>query len=274
MVDEVDLMLYSKRSLKVVLTLLCQNSRRPLEDDSSAAVSESKRLVLDSRGRMEAPHTSTSVASQDSAADLFVQRSAPQPVAVLNKAPEPRSRKRKEMDEDIDVDELESLMSEDFFDEVPAAESQPVQAAAAAAAFNLPEKKQETPLGGESSVSKKQRVHLEEPRSGAKPRGCSEKDSTPPTNGSRQNKQPFVSIKTEPECSPERAAVQLESSRPLRVETANSSQNILPIKDNDDGSMFEVKHHFQFALNISKTSIYFILLTCLFFTVLLYLCLM
>lgn len=225
----------------MLFTLLCKNSCRPLEDDSSAAVSESKRLVLDSSGRMEAPHTSTSVASQESAADLFVGRSAPQPGPVLKKAEEPCSRKRKEMDAEIDVDELESLMSEEFFDEVPAENGRPVQAAAAA--FSLPEKKQETPFVGESSASKKQRVHLGEPRSSTTPRGRSEKDSTPLTNSSRQNKQPFVSIKTEPVFSPEREAVRLESSKPLRVETDTSRPVILPVKDNDDGSLFEVKHH-------------------------------
>lgn len=191
---------------------------------------------------MEAPHTSASVASQESAADLFVRESAPQPGAVLKKAQEPHSRKRKEMDQEIDVDELESLMSEDFFDEMPAVDSQPAQAAAKA--FTLAEKKQETPFVGESSASKKQRVHLKEPRSSTAPRGRWEKDSTPPTDSSRQSKQPFVSVKTEPVCSPESQAVPPESSKAFRVDAANSGPNNLPCKDNDDASLFEVNHRF------------------------------
>lgn len=236
--------------LSLLFTPLCQiSSRRPLEDDSSAVVSESKRPVLESSGGMQAPDTSvTSRGAQrlpavTSAADLFVRESAPRPGAVSKKAQEePRSRKRKEMDEEMDIDELESLMSEDFFDEAPAEKGQPAQAAATA--FSLTEKKQAPLFVGESSSSKKQRVHLEEPGSGATPRGRSEKDSTPPTNSNRENKQPLVSIKTEPVRSPESRALQLESSKPLRVETANSSPNILPFEDNDDGSLIEVKHSF------------------------------
>lgn len=238
----------------LLFTPLCQIfSRRPLEDDSSAVVSESKRPVLESSGGMQAPDTSvtskgaqrlpavTSAASQESAADLFVRESAPRPGADSKKAQEePRSRKRKEMDEEIDMDELESLMSEDFFDEALAEKGQPAQAAATG--FSLTEKKQAPLFVGELSLSKKQRVHLEEPASGTMPRGRSEKDSTPPTNSSRENKQPLVSIKTEPVCSPESRALQPESSKPLRVETANSSPNILPFEDNDDGSLIEVKH--------------------------------
>lgn len=224
------------------------NKKRPLEDDPSAVVSEPKRPALESSGGMQAPDTSvtsrgaqrlpavTSAASQESAADLFVRESAPRPGGVSEKAQEePRSRKRKEMDEDIDMDELESLMSEDFFDEAPAEEGQPAQATA----FSLTEKKQAPLFVGKSSSSKKQRVHLEEPGSGATPRSRSEKDSTPPTNSSRENKQPLVSIKTEPVRSPESQVLQLKSSKPLRVETANSSPNILPFQDNDDGSVIE-----------------------------------
>lgn len=211
---------------------MCPNVCRPLEDDSSAVVSQSKRIVPDSSGRM--------VASQESAEDLFVGESATQ-LDIFNKPQEPRSRKRKEMDEEIDVDELESLMSEEFFDEVPAEEGQPAQAAA----FSLPEKKQETPFVGESSASKKQRVHLEEPRIVATPRGRSEKDSTQPTNSCGKH----VSIKTQPVCSPESVAVQLRPSKPLRVENANSSSNILLFKDKTDSSPFEVKHHILFVLN-------------------------
>lgn len=243
--------------LSLLFTPLCRIfSRRPLEDDSSAVVSESKRPVLESSGGTQAPDTSvtsrgaqrlpavTSAASRESAADLFVRESAPRPGAVSKKAQEePRSRKRKEMDEEIDMDELESLMSEDFFDAAPAEKGQPAQAAATTA-FGLTEKKQAPLFVGESSSSKKQRVHLEEPGSGATPRGRSEKDSTPPTSSSRENKQPLVSIKTEPVRSPESRALQLESSKPLRVETANSSPNILPFEDNDDGSLIEVKHSF------------------------------
>ncbi|XP_075868539.1 nibrin [Nelusetta ayraudi] len=231
------------------------NKKRPLEDDSSAVASESKRPVLESSGGMRAPDTSvtsrgaqrlpvvTSAASQESAADLFVRESAPRPGASSKKAQEePRSRKRKEMDEEIDIDELESLMSEDFFDEAPAEKGQPAQAAATA--FSLTEKKQAPLFVGESSSSKKQRVHLEEPGSGA-------------TNSSRENKQPLVSIKTEPVRSPESRALQLESSKPLRVETANSSLNILPFEDNDDGSLIEDEENADICLpeQESKTAL-------------------
>lgn len=237
--------------------LLRQNVLRPLEDDSSAVVSESKRLVLDPRGRMEAPHNSASVASQESAADLFVRESAPWPEAVFNKPQEPRSRKRKEMDEEIDVDELESLMSEEFYHEAPAEERQPVQAAATA--FSLPQEKQEAPCVGDSSASKKQRVRLEGPRSGATPRGRGEKDSTPPTNSCRQNRQPLVSIKTEPVLSPESVAVQLQPSKPLRVESASSSPNIWPCKDKSNSSSFEVKHQISLVVNSFTITFSFLL---------------
>lgn len=183
------------------------------------------------------------VTSQRSEADLFVPEPVPQPGAVFKKVQEePRSRKRKEMDEEIDMDELESLMSEDFFDEVPAEKGQPVQAAATA--FSLTEKKQAPLFVDESSSSKKQRFRLEEPGSSAAARGCLEKNTTPPTNSSRENKQPLVSIKTEPVRSPESRALRLDSSKVLRVETANSSPAILPFEDNDNGSLIEVKHTF------------------------------
>lgn len=151
---------------------------------------------------------------------------------------EPRSRKRKEMDERIDMDELESLMSEDFFDPAPAEEGQPVQAE-----FSVKEKKQAPAFVGESSASKKQRVHLED----------GGKDWARPTNSSRGDKQPPVPIKTEPVRSPESPAVHRESSKPPRVQTADSRPNILPFQDNDDASVIEVAHHFVVFLPFAAT---------------------
>lgn len=215
----------------------------------SAVVSESKRLVLEPSGRTETRHDSASAASQESAADLFVQESARQ--SVFNKSLEPPcSRKRKEMDQEIDVDELESLMSEEFFDESPSQGGQPAQAAATA--FSLPQKKQEAPIVGESSASKKQRVHLEEPRSCATPPSRSDKDWSPP----RKNKQPLVSIKTEPVCSPESVAAQLGSSEALGVDSGKSSPNMSPLKDKSDS--FEVKHEISFDLDRQQVVFFFI----------------
>lgn len=220
-----------------------------MEDDSSAVTSQSKRPVLESSRGTEAPDTSftwrgaqrlpavTSPASQDSAADLFVRESAPRPGAVWKEAEEePGSRKRKEMDEDIDMEELESLMSEDIYDDALEEKGQPSQAAEAAAAFSLTEKKQAPLFVGESSASKRQRVHLEEPGSAAK-------DSNPSANGVRENEQPQVSIKTEPVRSPEIREPQRDSGKALR--TASSRPNISPKEDSDDGSLIEVTHGLQ-----------------------------
>lgn len=254
---------------------LCAKSSpaRPLEDDSSAVTSQSKRPVLESSGGMEAPDTSftsrgaqrlpavTSAASQDSAADLFVRESAPRPGAVSKEArEEPGSRKRKEMNEEIDMEELESLMSEDIFDDALEEKGQPSQAAAAAATtvFSLTEKKQAPLFVGESSASKRQRVHLEEPGSGAK-------GSNPPANSIRENKQPLVSIKTEPVRSPEIRELKRESGKPLRA--ANSRPNISPMEDNDDGALIEVTHGLELGLLVGvafyKIMYYFLLCPCL-----------
>lgn len=191
------------------------SKKRPLEDDPSAAASEPKRPVMDSPGSLGAPHTSVMArgagrppAVTESIADMLVPESGPRPGSFPKEAEEePCSRKRKEMDQDMNMDELESLMSEDFFDEAPADAGQPAP--------------------GQSSA-KKQRHHLEEPGRGATLQGRSESYSAPLTKSRRQNEQPLVSVKTEPMHSPESAVAQPESSRACRAESSTSGPDTLP----------------------------------------------
>lgn len=227
------------------------------EDDSSAVLSESKRPVLESPGSMQPPNTSitfkeaqrvptaTSAASQWSGVDLFVGHLEPQPGTVSHAVhEEPLSRKRKEREEEIQMEELESLMSEDVFDEEPADKSHQPQPAP----LSLTERKQASQFVADSSASKRQRVHLEEDGSSRTPQGYSTNDSASQKNNSKGNRQHIVSIKTEPALSPESRTVHQESSKPFRASSANTGQNIIPFEDNDDASLIEVKIIFQFVL--------------------------
>lgn len=225
------------------------------DDDSSAVLSEPKRPVLGSPGSMQPPNTSvtfkeaqrvptaTSAASQWSEVDLFVGHLEPQPGTVSHAVQEkPLNRKRKEMEEEIQMDELESLMSEDVFDEEPADKSHQPQPAT----LSLTERKQASQ--SDLSASKRQRVHLGENGSSRTPQGCSTNDSASQKNNSKENRQHIVSIKTEPAFSPESRTVHQESSKPFRASSANTGQNIIPFEANDDASFIEVKIRFQFVL--------------------------
>lgn len=227
------------------------------DDDSSAVLSESKRPVLESPGSMQPPNTSvtfkeaqrittaTSAASQWSEVDLFVGHSEPQSGTVSSAVQEePQSRKRKGMEEEMQMDELESLMSEDIFDEEPADKSHQLQPVT----LSLTERKQASQFVADSSASKRQRVHLEENGSSRTPQGCSTNDSVSQKNNSKENRQHIVSIKTEPGLSSESRTVHQEFSKPFRASSANTGQNIIPFEDNDDASLIEVRIIFQFIL--------------------------
>lgn len=184
--------------------------------------------------------TATSAASQWSEVDLFVGHSEPQ----SGVQEEPLSRKRKEMEEEIQMDELESLMSEDVFDEEPADKSHQPQPAT----LSSTERKQASQFVADSSASKRQRVHLEENGSSRTLQGCSTNDSASQKNNSKENRQHIVSIKTEPALSPESRPVHQEFNKAFRASSANTGQNIIPFEDNDDASLIQVKIIFQFVL--------------------------
>lgn len=200
-------------------------------------MSEPKRPLLESSVNIQAPNTSAtsketssgSVPAATSQTDLFVGRSEARTDRVSHAVQEDsRSRKRKEMEAEIQMDELESLMSEDFFDEQPSGNHQS-------------EQKQGLNTAEASSSSKRQRVHLEENGKNQKPHVGLEKESQ-----KNQNSKPhMVSIKTEQVDPLEDKTTYHESSK------ANTSANVQPFEE-DEASFIGVRIHCLLSSNLEE----------------------
>uniref|UniRef100_G3PF45 Nibrin n=1 Tax=Gasterosteus aculeatus TaxID=69293 RepID=G3PF45_GASAC len=137
---------------------------------------------------------------------------------------EPRSRKRKEMEEEIEMDELESLMSEDFFDDQPTV-NQGRQAPPTTLGSTEP--KQRLDSEEASSSSKRQRVHLEENVKSQRPQVGLEK------NKEQRSDQDVFTIKTE-QVHPLEYETDVKSSVRPEVSSASTSKDLLPFEDDDE----------------------------------------
>ncbi|KAM6995096.1 nibrin [Tautogolabrus adspersus] len=213
------------------------NKKRPLEDDLSAVMSEPKRPVLESSISMQKQHSSVesnsrservpAVTSQESAADLFVGLPEAESRRVSHSIQDgPQSRKRKEMEAEIQMDELESIMSEDmdFFDEPPS--SKPVQQAQNITISSTGQK-QGLNTGKTSSISKRQRILVEEHERNERPRTSLHEES----GSHMQHNKPsgnITSIKTE-QVNPEYRKSYQEASEPAEV----PSTEIEPFEDDE-----------------------------------------
>ncbi|KAG7474921.1 nibrin [Solea senegalensis] len=217
------------------------NKKRPLNDEFSPVMSESKRPALaSSMSRIQAPSTTftcketpTSQTPLGSGADLFTgQSQAPHHRVSHTAQEEPRSRKRKEIEEETRMEELESIMSEDmdFFDEQPSsnqcqqAQLKEQSSVAQKHALNIAEA---------FPSSKRQRVHVEDSGDNKRPLVDTEK-----RNQSRDPEQYVVSIKTEQVDPSYNKTTNDESSKRLDVSSATKTKNTTPC-DGDKASVME-----------------------------------
>ncbi|XP_020497593.3 nibrin [Labrus bergylta] len=213
------------------------NKKRPMEDDLSAVMSEPKRPVLESSTRIQKQHSSVesssrservpAVTSQESAGDLFVVPPEAESHRVSHSIQDgPRSGKRKEMEAEIQMDELESIMSEDmdFFDEPPSGKR---VEKARSVTISSTEQKHFVNTGKTSSISKRQRIDVEEHERIERPQTSLQEES-----GSKmQHNKPsgnITSIKTE-RVSPEYRKSYHESSVAAKV----LSKEIEPFEDDE-----------------------------------------
>ncbi|XP_060905408.1 nibrin [Labrus mixtus] len=216
------------------------NKKRPLEDDLSAVMSEPKRPVLESSSRIQKQHSSVesssrservpAVTSQESAAALFVVPPKAESHRVSHSIQDgPRSGKRKEMEAEIQMDELESIMSEDmdFFDEPPSGKR--VEQARSVTTSST-EQKHFVNTGTTSSISKRQRINVEEHERIERPQTSLQEES-----GSKmQHNKPSgnrTSIKTE-QVSPEyRKSYQCQDLKQLKGDICQpKEEKPMPLK--------------------------------------------
>nr|XP_040022443.1 nibrin [Gasterosteus aculeatus aculeatus] len=225
---------------QLTLTTFFQNAnkKRPLEEELFSVTSEPKRSALESSISMQTPNASAKsketssrsvrapVAKSQAALRPAANLLAGRPEAQSDRAAqeEPRSRKRKEMEEEIEMDELESLMSEDFFDDQPTV-NQGRQAPPTTLGSTEP--KQRLDSEEASSSSKRQRVHLEENVKSQRPQVGLEK------NKEQRSDQDVFTIKTE-QVHPLEYETDVKSSVRPEVSSASTSKDLLPFEDDDE----------------------------------------
>ncbi|KAM8869624.1 nibrin isoform 2-T2 [Spinachia spinachia] len=213
------------------------NKKRPLEEELSSIGSEPKRSALESSISSHTPNTSAKSKETSSrsakapvgkwptplrpTADLPAGRPEVRSDRVSRAAQgEPRSRKRKEMEEEeIQMDELESLMSEDFFDEQPTVNQ---GREAPPTTLSSTEQKQRLDTVEASSSSKRQRVHL----------GEDVESQRPQIEEQRSDREVFT-IKTEPVHSLGYETNIKATTRP-EVSSASTCKDVLPFEDDDE----------------------------------------
>ncbi|XP_039974775.1 nibrin [Xiphias gladius] len=215
------------------------NKKRPLDDEFSTVMSEPKRpVVASSISKIQAPNTTyscsdrflatTSRTPSGSRAEPLKGRSEAPVTGVSHTAQqEPRSRKRKEMEAEIQIEDLESIMSEDmdFFDEQTSG-NQGEQAQLKGQSSNEP--KQGLNVVEASSLSKRQRIHVEDNETKRRPPVSLEKESGSHKNQSQQSEKHIVTIKTEQVHPSEYRTTNHESSKPPDMSSASKRKNIQP----------------------------------------------
>ncbi|KAM3873321.1 nibrin [Diretmus argenteus] len=227
------------------------NKKRPLEDESSAVMSEPKRTVPAASTTTRAQTTSltskqmpshsgtcptaTAQSHPGSGADLFTGQSEAPSDRVSRPDPQgERGRKRKEMEAEIQMEELESIMSEemDYLDEQTSASQGPQ---VKLVAHGPTEQKQVSNAVKNVSASKRLRGNLEENgEANQKPRGSLEKDSVSNRNQNRDTEEHTSSIKRQQLPSPERGTGnQMSSNPPAEKSSASRGRHSQAVKDEE-----------------------------------------